>query len=273
MKRPGRVAAVALGIATMTMWVMAPVARADDPVMDEDIRPIWPETADGFTEGALDSNPELDPCPTNYPYPPTNANVVYTYFGFQGQQTPIYLDEYDPIAVAATTPVPAIVLVHGGGWFQGCKSKESGVANAFAKKGYLVFAIDYRLACIDNDNPTPEEAPLCHWPFTRPDPDPGGPKGAAIHDVQFAVSWIRSHASTYHLFNNRVGMAGSSAGANLAFQAAGTLGTGDPRRPQVVAGWSSLTELGKMTNDHFSCDDSPDTNYCLERRPARSEQL
>src|SRR3982751_1307134 len=47
---------------------------------------------------------------------------------------------------------PAVVLVHGGGWFRGDKSKEQKLATILVDAGFLVFVPNYRLA---PDHPFP----------------------------------------------------------------------------------------------------------------------
>jgi hypothetical protein len=70
----------------------------------------------------------------------------------------------------------------------------SGLAGVFSSKGYITYAVDYRLACTDADLPTPEEAPLCNWPFQRYPWEGNGYQGAAVQDVQDAVSWADADA-------------------------------------------------------------------------------
>ena len=58
----------------------------------------------------------------------------------------LLMDVYRPPAGAE--PYPAVVVVHGGGWYTGDKS-DADVVNAsrvLADAGYVVFNINYRLA-------------------------------------------------------------------------------------------------------------------------------
>ena len=42
-------------------------------------------------------------------------------------------------------PLPAIIVVHGGGWRNGSKNKFRGLAVEIARRGYVSMAIEYRL--------------------------------------------------------------------------------------------------------------------------------
>lgn len=105
-------------------------------------------------------------------------------------------------------PLPAIVLIHGGGWVRGSRSEMSGIAEAAARRGYAVLNISYRLA-------------------------PEHPYPAALEDVRAAVAWLRAQPE---IDGTRIAVWGYSAGAHLA-ALAGTQAQDDPTRVQaVVAG-------------------------------------
>lgn len=58
----------------------------------------------------------------------------------------LYLDVYEPVNCASGNKVfTPIIQIHGGGFTEGNKSKGSESKIEFAKKGYMVFAIEYRL--------------------------------------------------------------------------------------------------------------------------------
>ncbi|MCA1716002.1 MAG: alpha/beta hydrolase [Actinobacteria bacterium] len=103
------------------------------------------------------------------------------------------MDLYFPKATDSGSPAPVVVYVHGGGWQRGDKSVRSwkrSVVEEFTARGYLVAAIDYRLA------------PQYEWP-------------AQIEDVKCAVRYLRANASMYHLDPDRIGAWGGSAGGHL----------------------------------------------------------
>lgn len=89
-------------------------------------------------------------------------------------------------------PAPAVVYVHGGGWRLGDKEKGSGIPDipALVARGYLVAAVDYRLA------------PEYKFP-------------AQIQDVKCAIRSLRAHAAAYNLDPERIGAWGGSAGGHL----------------------------------------------------------
>ncbi len=88
-------------------------------------------------------------------------------------------------------PMPIVLYVHGGGFRILSKDTHWIMALAFARRGYLVFSINYRLA------PT--------FPFP-----------AAIEDCAAALDWVKKHAHRYDGDLSRLVVAGESAGANLA---------------------------------------------------------
>ena len=98
----------------------------------------------------------------------------------------------------ASTPRPAIVAIHGGGWIEGGRSSFSHAPGGrpghiidFAKLGFVAVSIDYRLA---------KEAPF----------------PAAIQDCQCAVRWLRANREKYQIDSERIGAWGNSAGGHLA---------------------------------------------------------
>jgi acetyl esterase len=120
-------------------------------------------------------------------------------------------------------PFPALVAVHGGGFFQGDKSLMRGVAKFFADNGYAVFSIDYRLA-------------------------PDYPYPAAVDDAQTAVRFVRDHAADYKVDPTRIGMIGGSAGATIsASVAAASKGNFDTGSGVAAAAcWSAALDLSTV---------------------------
>jgi acetyl esterase len=97
------------------------------------------------------------------------------------------LDVYRP---SGADPKPIVLYVHGGGFRILSKDTHWVMALAFARAGYLVFNVDYRLA-------------------------PEHPFPAAIDDVTAAYQWVVENAHTYGGDASRLIVAGESAGANL----------------------------------------------------------
>jgi acetyl esterase/lipase len=114
----------------------------------------------------------------------------------------------------------ALLNIHGGGWWFGDKAEESNLATRLAKAGYLVFALNYRLA----DGETKQNL----YPI-------------AINDVSDAFDWLK--ASDYQFDRNRVAAIGGSSGGNLAVEI--SLRYGIP-----AVSWSGLLDLEGFIQRH-----------------------
>jgi acetyl esterase/lipase len=117
--------------------------------------------------------------------------------------------ELDAYYAPTTAQQPALVIIHGGYWYEDDKSSWARTALWYAERGYAVFSINYRL------NGT---AP---WPAQRT-------------DALSAISWIKGHATTFGIDPDRVALLGSSAGGQIA-AAVGTYGKGTGLVRGVVA--------------------------------------
>lgn len=101
----------------------------------------------------------------------------------------------------AAGPVPVVVWIHGGGWFQGSRLPIPPGVSALCSRGYAVASIDYRLVAD------------AIWP-------------AQIQDCKGAVRWLRAHADQYGLDPDRIAVWGESAGGQLAAMLGVTGGLG-----------------------------------------------
>lgn len=104
---------------------------------------------------------------------------------------PLLLDIYEPGEHIGL--LPAVILIHGGGWISFDKSTMQTMGMFLARSGFVAFSVDYRLFH--------EKENL--WP-------------AQLDDVQRAVRWIRANAAKYGVDPQSVGAFGHSAGAQLA---------------------------------------------------------
>lgn len=120
-------------------------------------------------------------------------------FGGKGTQT-LRLDLYQPTGDTLAKR-PVVVLAFGGGFVFGTRAQLAGMATAYAKRGFVVASIDYRLD---------EDAGSLRNPF---DASGQARVRAARHDQQAAVRWLRSKAVTYRLDPGKVAVGGVSAGA------------------------------------------------------------
>jgi acetyl esterase len=98
------------------------------------------------------------------------------------------LDVYRPTRTPG--PWPVVLYVHGGGFRILSKDTHWVMGLGFARRGYLVFNISYRLA------------PRHRFP-------------AAVEDACAALRWVAQHAPSYGGDLGRLVLAGESAGANL----------------------------------------------------------
>ena len=87
-------------------------------------------------------------------------------------------------------PAPGIVFVHGGGWRGGNRKVHSQHICDFAKQGYVVASVQYRLSDV------------AIFP-------------AQIEDVKCAIRYLRANADKHKLNPDKIGAVGFSAGAHL----------------------------------------------------------
>lgn len=99
------------------------------------------------------------------------------------------LDVYRPRKRSG--PLPCVLFIHGGGFRILSKDSHWMMGLAFAKRGFVVFNISYRLA-------------------------PEHPYPAAVEDCCSALQWVAEHGAAYGADLEQLVFAGESAGANLA---------------------------------------------------------
>ncbi len=112
------------------------------------------------------------------------------------------LDLYLPGNARGGKRFPAIVIIHGGGWFAGDKEarRERNIAVTLARAGYVCASINYRLAAKEDTNFAQHLATV--WPGN-------------LHDCKTAVRFLRKYADRYHIDPRRIGAIGGSAGGHL----------------------------------------------------------
>ena len=127
---------------------------------------------------------------------------------------------------------PAIVWVHGGGFYEGTREEIASYATEFARRGFVSLSVDYRLHA---------RAFLRRGGYGRALAD-------AQHDVQAAVRWVRRHASSLGVDERRIYAGGFSAGAITALRVGERPGdpgrSGNPGFSSRVAGSVSVAGSG-----------------------------
>jgi acetyl esterase/lipase len=122
-------------------------------------------------------------------------------------------EQGDLCVPSGSGPFPVILYLHGGSWRSGGRGEFKQLATDLAAHGYASFAIDYDLS--------PHSFPHS-W-----------------NEAREALTFLRSHASEYHLDPNRMIAAGTSAGGELAALLAlaptGPAGSSDPKPLPVAA--------------------------------------
>src|SRR5260221_2313974 len=91
---------------------------------------------------------------------------------------------------AGSGPFRAVVEVHGGAWTTGDRFNNVATAEALAAAGIVVLSIEFRMA-------------------------PKDPYPAAVADVNFAIRWLKVHATEFGSRPDLVGGLGTSSGGHL----------------------------------------------------------
>jgi acetyl esterase/lipase len=120
----------------------------------------------------------------------TRANIAYA----KHDGVTLLGDLYLP---AAGGPFPALVAAHGGGWQAGARSAFQYWGPYLAARGYVLFAVSYRLA------------KKGHKAFPQ-----------AVTDLMAAVQFVRGSAAEIKVDPERIALFGASAGAHLTALAA-----------------------------------------------------
>ena len=145
---------------------------------------------------------------------------------------PLKMDIYYPLNGNGNWPV--MIYVHGGGWTSGNKMETFGMNDVLAltDAGYLVAAVDYRLA-------------------------PKFPFPAMIEDVKCAVRYLRAHAAEYSIDAGHIGAWGDSAGGHLV----SLLGLADKSAGWDVGEYLDQSSRVQVVVNMFGPTDFVDDSY------------
>lgn len=179
----------------------------------------------------------------NLPY--GRGGIHHTQPDAQPRERTLCLDLYEGIGSETPGGRPALVLAFGGAFHRGSKETdavlEDGRQNTpvaeycreFAKRGYVCFAIDYRLT---PEDPDPGRTPLLLNPLNvnrdridivrgimgLPPSTPtmiANAMEAAFDDMAAALRWVHAHAPELGVDPARIAAGGFSAGAIMAMAA------------------------------------------------------
>ncbi len=103
--------------------------------------------------------------------------------------TQLKLDLYEPRS--HSSPLPTLVLFHGGGWVAGKKEQNVFQLLPYLSMGWAVINVEYRLA-------SNSLAP------------------AAVEDCRCALRWVAYHAREFNFDTSKIVLTGGSAGGHLA---------------------------------------------------------
>ncbi|MEP0987013.1 alpha/beta hydrolase [Ekhidna sp.] len=139
-----------------------------------------------------------------------------------GPVNDLYLDVYEPKGDNETNR-PLLLLAHGGAFVSGTKNAIKDLCIAYAKKGYVVATMQYRLindpSILDKDSVAYAEAVVL-----------------TLSDMRGAIRYLRSdaqNANTYGIDPNMIIIGGVSAGAVMSMNV-GFLDEDDKNYPQYL---------------------------------------
>jgi acetyl esterase/lipase len=112
-------------------------------------------------------------------------NITYS----TANNTQLKLDIYLP--KDHTTPLPTLMLFHGGGWVAGQKERNVFQLLPYLALGWAVINVEYRLA---NNSPAP----------------------AAVEDCRCALRWVIYHNKEFNFDLSKIVLTGGSSGGHLA---------------------------------------------------------
>lgn len=172
------------------------------------------------------------------------------------------LDVYTPPAHGANRPL--LIYVHGGGFQGGNKESLTLDAMAYARMGYVVASINYRLTPDNDSNAALRLLAITH----------------ASEDLQNAVRYLKANASRFQIDTSRIALLGMSAGGAMslvnAVQADALAGTSNDY-PGVSAKVQAAVSTGAtlieplFDTDDFLDYDATDTPVLLFHVQGRAD--
>ena len=130
----------------------------------------------------------------------------------------------------ATTPVPTVIYIHGGGWVFGDRTGATPMFLPYLEMGWNVVNVEYRMASVSL-------AP------------------AAVEDTRCALRWVIRNAKQYNIDVDRIVLTGHSAGGHLSLitgmlpqgSALDNECTGDEKlRVAAIINWYGISDVGDL---------------------------
>ncbi len=119
------------------------------------------------------------------------------------EDSKVALNGYFEEDTAASEPMPAIVILPGGGYIAISETEGEPVARWFAANGFRAFVMEYSTAYGEFGKTDGEMNPNVQFP---------GP----AYDLASALVLIRENAAEWNIDENRIALCGFSAGGHLA---------------------------------------------------------
>lgn len=116
----------------------------------------------------------------------SEKEVVYYSFGSRELHADCFYPEK-----SSNQKIPAVIMIHGGGWASGNKSHLVPMAQILAVHGFFAATVEHRLS------------PEAKYP-------------AAITDLKTFVKWIKINTEKYNIDTTKIAVLGCSSGATLA---------------------------------------------------------
>jgi pimeloyl-ACP methyl ester carboxylesterase len=142
---------------------------------------------------------------------------------------PLRMDIYQPLKDTLTLR-PLILLLHGGAFILGDKATETikVLANDFAKKGYVVASVNYRMGFNPASKSSLERSAY-----------------RAVQDARAALRYLSANAAMYRIDPSWIFLGGSSAGAITALN---TAFMEESERPESAGRniWRAQVDLGGL---------------------------
>jgi carboxylesterase type B len=137
----------------------------------------------------------------------TLGNITYgEAVNAKGQKETLILDVFMPPKGDSMAKRPLLMFIHGGGFQNGSKAGGFGgrICRGFAKRGYVVATIEYRLGVVKGRKDTAQVEALYR----------------AVQDGKAAVRFLRKNAAEYGIDTAQIFVMGSSAGSMTALHIA-----------------------------------------------------